>query len=115
MDFVLYRGLPRLRLPGGRHRKWERKCSMKHGIIGSCLLSVVLVGAFAAAARADECDKQTYLTFSAPVSLPGVVLPAGTYLFSHLKCSSISNILRITSADGSHLYATLLVIPENRP
>ena len=88
---------------------------MKHGIIGSCLLSVVLVGASAAAARAGECDKQTYLTFSAPVSLPGVVLPAGTYLFSHLKCSSISNILRITSADGSHLYATLLVIPQNRP
>jgi hypothetical protein len=88
---------------------------MKHGIIGSCLLSVVLVGAFAAAARADECDKQTYLTFSAPVSLPGVVLPAGTYLFSHPECSSSNNILRITSADGSRLYATLLVIPEDRP
>ncbi len=85
-----------------------------HGIIRSCVLSVVLVGAFATAARAGECEKQTYLTFSAPVSLPGVRLPAGTYLFSHLECSSSSNILRITSADGSRLIATLLVIPENR-
>jgi hypothetical protein len=87
---------------------------MKYGIIGSCFLSVVLVGASAAAARAGECDKQTYLTFSAPVSLPGVVLPAGTYLFSHLECASSSNILRVTSADGSRLYATLVVSPEDR-
>jgi hypothetical protein len=88
---------------------------VKYGIIGSCFLSVVLVGAFATAARAGECDKQTYLTFSAPVSLPGVGLPAGTYLFRHLDCSSNSNLLRITSADGSRLYATLLVLPERRP
>jgi hypothetical protein len=88
---------------------------MRYGIIGSCVLSVVLVGGFAAAARAGECDRQTYLTFRAPVSLPGAVLPAGTYLFSHLECSSSSNILRITSADGSRLYATLLVIPQDRP
>ncbi len=76
---------------------------MKYGIIGSCFLSVVLVGAFATAARAGECDKQTYLTFRAPVSLPSMVLPAGTYLFSHLECSTSSNILRITSTDGSRL------------
>jgi hypothetical protein len=88
---------------------------VKYGIIGSCFLSVVLVGAFATAARAGECDKQTYLTFSAPVSVPGVRLPAGTYLFSHLDCSSNSNLLRITSPNGSRLYATLLVIPERRP
>jgi hypothetical protein len=89
---------------------------VKYGFIGSCVLSVVLVGAFATAARAGECDKQTYLTFSAPVSLPGVaLLPAGTYLFSHLDCSSNSRLLRITSSDGSRLYATLLVIPEDRP
>jgi hypothetical protein len=88
---------------------------MKSGIIGSCFLSVVLVGAFAAAARAGECGKQTYLTFSSPVSLPGVILPAGTYLFSHPDCSISSNILRVTTADGSRLYATLLVGPEERP
>jgi len=88
---------------------------MKYRIIGSWFLSMVLVGVFAVAARAGECDKQTYLTFSAPVSLPGVVLPPGTYLFSHLQCSSSSNLLRVTSADGSRLYATLLVIPEDRP
>jgi hypothetical protein len=88
---------------------------MRYGIIGSCFLGVVLVGALAAPARAGECGKQTYLTFSAPVSLPGVVLPPGTYLFSHLECSTNSSILRVTSANGSRLYATLLVIPEDRP
>ena len=32
-------------------------------------------------ARADETDKLTYLSFSKPVQLPGVTLPAGRYRF----------------------------------
>ena len=35
----------------------------------------------AAAVRADEWNKQTVLTFSQPVELPGRVLPAGTSMF----------------------------------
>ena len=31
-------------------------------------------------AGADQWDKKTIVTFSSPVELPGVVLPAGTYV-----------------------------------
>ena len=86
---------------------------MKHFMIGPFVLAGVLVGAFAAPARADECDKLTYLTFSAPVALPGVTLPAGTYRFSHPDCSD--HVLRVSSQDGLEVFATLLAIPDTRP
>jgi len=82
------------------------------------MMSSVLVGAFvlvvAAPARADECDKLTYLTFSAPVELPGVTLPAGTYQFSHVDCMTTPAVLRVTSEDGSKVYGMFSTIPEQR-
>jgi len=56
---------------------------MKYVMFVSSVLAAILIGTFAVPAQADECDKLTYLTFSAPVALPGVSLPAGTYRFSH--------------------------------
>jgi len=47
--------------------------------IGLALSLVGLVSA--SSARADDLDKKTVLTFSQPVEIPGVVLPAGTYTF----------------------------------
>jgi hypothetical protein len=32
-------------------------------------------------AEADTWDQLTYFTFSAPVEIPGTILPAGTYSF----------------------------------
>lgn len=72
------------------------------------------MGVLATPARADECDKLTYFTFSAPVALPGVTLPAGTYRFSHPDCGDTEHIVRVSSQDGSEVYATLLAIPDER-
>jgi hypothetical protein len=94
---------------------WSRKVVLKYVTVGSCFLGAVLVAALAVPAQANECDKETYLTFSDPVSLPGVVLPAGTYLFSHPDCSADDHVLRVSSKDGSTVYATLLVSSEDRP
>jgi hypothetical protein len=88
---------------------------VKYVTLGSSILAVILVGAFAGSAQANGCDKLSFLTFSTPVSLPGVALPAGTYQFTHPDCSSIDHILRVSSQDGRRVYATLLAIPETRP
>jgi len=88
---------------------------MKYWTLGSCSFAVILVVAFGVPAQADECNKLTYLTFSAAVGLPGVTLPAGTYQFSHPDCSTGNDILRVSSLDGSKVYASLLAIPEERP
>lgn len=75
---------------------------------------VVLLGALAVPAQADECDKLTYFTFASPVALPGVTLPAGTYRFTHPDCAMSSGLLRVSSQDGTEVYGTFLTIPEER-
>ena len=43
--------------------------------------AIALAALIASPARADEWNKKTFLTFSGPVQVPGVTLPAGTYTF----------------------------------
>ncbi len=64
--------------------------------------------------RADEWDRMTTMTFSGPVELPGVVLPAGTYIFRLLDSSSNRNIVQVFSEDKKTHYATILASPNYR-
>ncbi|HWR15457.1 MAG TPA: hypothetical protein VN577_11560 [Terriglobales bacterium] len=68
-------------------------------------------------ASADDWNKKTVVTFSAPFEVPGVgaqILPAGTYVFTLVDSLSDRHIVRITSEDGSHVYTTILAIPNYR-
>ena len=53
-----------------------------------------------APARADTWDRLTYFTFSAPVQLPGITLPAGTYEFRLVNPETSSRVMRVVSEDG---------------
>jgi hypothetical protein len=68
-------------------------------------------------ASAQSWNKRTSVTFSAPLEIPGVgaqVLPAGTYVFRLLDSQSDRHIVQIFNKDESHLYATILAIPNYR-
>jgi hypothetical protein len=65
-------------------------------------------------ATADEWNKRTKVTFSAPVELPGIVLPAGTYMFKLLDLGSQRHIVRVTNVAEDKVFATLLAIPDWR-
>src|SRR5689334_15409950 len=81
------------------------------------VLCVLVICVFLLPAAADEWNKQTIVTFSAPVEVPGVgaqVLPAGTYIFKLMDSLSDRNIVQIFSEDGTHLYTTILAIPNYR-
>jgi hypothetical protein len=80
----------------------------------SAVFAAAIVCATAAVARADECNKLVDLTFSAPVALPGITLPAGTYRFMHPDCGMTNGVLRVSSEDGMQVYGTFLTIPEQR-
>jgi len=73
--------------------------------------------AFPAGAMADESNKATIVTFSAPFEIPGVgaqVLPAGTYVFKLLDSLSDRHIVQVLNERQDHVYSTILAIPNYR-
>ncbi len=75
------------------------------------VLSTVLVSSNA---RADTWNKATKITFSGPVEVPGMALPAGTYWFQLADSDSNRNIVQIWNADRTQLLRTILAIPDYR-
>ena len=68
-------------------------------------------------AKADEWNKVTVVTFSAPVEIPGVgaqILPAGTYVFKLLNSQSDRHIVQIFNERQDHVFSTILAIPNFR-
>jgi regulator of protease activity HflC (stomatin/prohibitin superfamily) len=66
------------------------------------------------AAHADEWNKLTYVTFSQPVQLPNVTLPAGTYTIKLADIWSDRNVVQVFSKDRSKIYGTFLAISDKR-
>lgn len=84
-------------------------------VIILCLTLVVL--AIPSGVNADTWNKKTIVTFSQPVEIPGVgaqILPAGTYVFKLLDSASDRNIVQIFNQKQTHVYATILAIPNYR-
>jgi len=78
-----------------------------------CLSLMTL--AFSPNVKADQWNKETVVTFSQPVEIPGgIVLPAGTYVFILMDSASDRHIVQIFSQDKKHIYATILAIPNYR-
>jgi hypothetical protein len=82
---------------------------------------LALMGAvFSPTAKADEWNRKTVITFSAPVEIPGVhlkgwrILPAGTYVFKILDSQSDRHIVQIFNKAETQVYATILAIPNYR-
>ena len=80
-----------------------------------CLTLVAMT--FAPSVMADDWNKKTKVTFSEPVEIPGVgaqILPAGTYVFQLVDSPSNRHIVRVFNEDMTHVYATILAIPNYR-
>ena len=65
-------------------------------------------------AHADEVSETTTITFSAPVQIPGQVLPAGSYIFEQADPNGDQNLVRIFNADRTTLCATLETVSAYR-
>ena len=81
-------------------------------------LGLLLVAlAFLPNANADEWNRKTTVTFSAPVEVPGVgaqTLPAGTYVFKIADSLADRHIVQIFNEDETHVFTTILAIPNYR-
>lgn len=93
--------------------------------VTTVVLAVIALVVFAAGASAQQPLEYTvtvkaepvkgspndhFLTFSGPIHIPEVTLPAGTYIFS-LQSSSI---VQVMSADRSEVYAMFFTAPAQR-
>jgi hypothetical protein len=89
---------------------------MKNSLrLGSFLYVLTLLSAGVFVANSSVSDKLTIFTFSQPVELPGVTLPAGTYAFKVLDSLADRNIVQVFDKDQRKLYATVLAIPDYTP
>lgn len=85
---------------------------LRQFVMGFCVLAFAALISFPV--KADENDKLTYFTFSAPVELPGVTLPAGTYMFKLLDGINTPHVVQVFDKQGTKHYATILAIPDYR-
>jgi hypothetical protein len=104
-----------------RRAKWsekltEREMKLLKGIgITLCLIVICLL--VAPTTKANEQPGNAVVTFGVPVEVPGIgaqILPAGDYRFTALESSSDRDIIQISSVDGSHVFTTMLGVPNLR-
>jgi hypothetical protein len=74
----------------------------------------VFVCLMAAPATAQPLDKRTVFTFSGPITLPGVTLPAGQYLFRLADPNSRRRVVQVLNADGTQPYGLFFTLSAER-
>jgi hypothetical protein len=79
------------------------------------LFGVVVLGVVVAPAiQAVNMNNTTSLTFSAPVELAGVMLPAGRYIFEVANPDSGANVVRVLSRNRSRVQVRKITTPTYR-
>jgi hypothetical protein len=81
---------------------------------GAIVLAAVLAPAVQAQ-DAAEVKRLTILTFSAPVQLPGLTLPAGKYRFEMADINNAAHVVRVLNEDGSKVLGMFSTIPTTIP
>ena len=76
--------------------------------------TIIAVSNVAPVAKADEWNKETVVTFSAAVQVPGKNLPAGTYVFELADSKSDRDIVEIFTKDKQQLLTTFIAVPKTR-
>ncbi len=74
----------------------------------------ILLTASAASLMADRWNQATEVTFTAPVEVPGRVLPAGTYVFRLMGSPGDRNIVEIYNANRTKLEELVLTASDER-
>jgi hypothetical protein len=83
-------------------------------VFGLACAVAVFVCLMAAPVCAQPFDKRTLFTFSGPVTLPGVTLPAGQYLFRLADPSSSSKVVQVLNPEGTKPFGLFFTIPAER-
>jgi hypothetical protein len=87
---------------------------MLHFVMRVACSVVLLACVLATPSTAQPADKRTLFTFSGPVAMPGVTLPAGEYLFRLANPDSGRSVVQVLSADGTKPYGMFFSMAAER-
>ena len=87
---------------------------MLKAFVSTCALAALVCG-LSVPVAASIADRHTRFTFSEPITLPGVTLPAGTYTFRLVDPTTGGRVVQVLDESGTRSYAMLLSIPASRP
>ena len=85
------------------------------GMIGGAIVLAAVLAPAVSAQDTAEVRRLTILTFSAPVQLPGMTLPAGKYRFEMADINNAAHTVRVLNEDGSKVLGTFSTIPTTIP
>jgi len=88
---------------------------MKLKLLATALaLAVLAVVAGRVTAQETNTLERTFMTFSAPVEMPGVTLEAGTYVFK-LADTGSRNVVEVWDKDSKHMIGHWTFVQSERP
>lgn len=82
-------------------------------IAAAAFTAAFLTVAINVSAQDSNIDQRTYLTFSGPVQMPGVTLPAGKYVFK-LAPTALHNVMQVFDGEEKDIIGQWFFIPKNR-
>jgi hypothetical protein len=87
----------------------RKTLSRTFALVALGALTTVSVGA------STQAKHTMYVTFNRPVSLPGVTLSSGTYIFEAPDANSDHDLVRVLSRDRSKVFLTTFTRAVDRP
>lgn len=81
--------------------------------IAAAVFTAAFLTAASASAQDSNVNQRTYLTFSGPVQMPGVTLPAGKYVF-RLADTALHNVMQVFDGEEKHIIGQWFFVPANR-
>src|SRR5258706_5806526 len=81
-------------------------------IAAAAFTAAFLTAAINVSAQDSNIDQRTFMTFSGPVQMPGVTLPAGKYVFK-LAPTAVHNIMQVLHGEEKDIIGQWLFIPQN--
>jgi hypothetical protein len=93
--------------------KQEDRMKRFTSIAAAVFTAAFLTAATTASAQDSNINQRTFLTFSGPVQMPGVTLPAGKYVF-RLADTALHNVMQVFDGEEKHIIGQWFFVPANR-
>lgn len=84
-------------------------------LLVTCAAAILNLAAVPRANAGQSGSHETSLTFNTPFALPGVALPAGTYVFELVDTPGARDVIRVSSMDRRQVYLTAFTLTVSRP